>query len=141
MSKPGRAIVFSVMRSRVRAKTRLAGIVAISMILTAMQAETPGASGIEGSVATSPAHGGPTRMGEDDTAPVPNTTFEVLRDTSPITTFVTDAAGRFHVALPPGRYKVGMQEKKKIGRCGPFEVEVTAGSFKKVHWMCDSGMR
>jgi hypothetical protein len=107
-----------------------------------MRAESPGASsGIEGSISVSPSHGGPTRLGEDDSAPAANTTFEVLHDTTLVTTFVTDAAGKFRVALPPGRYKIGMQEKKKIGRCGPFDVEVAAGSFKKVHWDCDSGMR
>jgi hypothetical protein len=44
--------------------------------------------------------------------------------------------------LPAGHYTVSIKERKgKIGRYGPFEVDVVAGEMKKVEWSCDTGMR
>jgi hypothetical protein len=57
-------------------------------------------------------------------------------------TFKTDAEGKFRVALPPGQYRVSRANwRGRIGRYGPFEVEVAPGEVTTVRWICDSGMR
>jgi len=59
-----------------------------------------------------------------------------------VTSFTTDDQGRFRISLPAGHYTVSIKERKgKIGRYGPFEVDVVAGEMKKVEWSCDTGMR
>jgi hypothetical protein len=98
-------------------------------------------SGIEGSVSISPIRGGPSRPGVPDSAPLANTQFVVENAAGLVVTFKTDEAGRFRVPLAAGRYTVRTAVLKRIGRCGPFEVEVDATGFKKLQFDCDSGMR
>ena len=120
----------------------LAGLLLISFAPGQMNAQTPSiATGIEGVVSVSPIHGGPSRVGVADSAPLANTVFEVTNAAGVATTFTTDNAGRFRVPLPPGRYTIKKSDANKFPRCGPFEVEVTAAGFNKVMWECDSGMR
>jgi hypothetical protein len=64
------------------------------------------ASGIEGIVTISPVHGGPSKLGEVDSAPMANTSFRVASAGSVVTTFKTDANGYFKIGLPPGRYEI-----------------------------------
>jgi len=108
-----------------------------------MNAQTsPIATGIEGVVSIGPTHGGPTRAGESDSAPLANFSFEVASAAGEVTVFTTDASGRFRISLAPGRYSIKARDlRTKFPRCGPFDVEVTADGFKKVQWECDSGMR
>jgi len=109
-----------------------------------MNAQTsPIATGIEGIVSVGPIHGGPSRVGVPDSAPLANAAFEVVNDAGAVTTtFTTDASGQFRIPLAPGRYSIKAQSPKtKLGHCGPFEVEVTTDGFRKVQWECDSGMR
>jgi hypothetical protein len=98
-------------------------------------------SGIEGSVSISPIRGGPERVGVPNSGPMRNTQFVVENASGPVATFKTDEEGRFRVPLPAGHYTVRTAEIKKIGRCGPFTVEVDAAGFKAVQFSCDSGMR
>ena len=98
-------------------------------------------TGIEGSISVSPIHGGPSRLGETDSAPLAHVAFDVATDAGVVASFTTDAEGHFRVEVPPGRYTVKMHEKKKIGGCGARTVEVTAEGFAKVHWQCDTGIR
>ena len=123
---------------------KLVGLAGLALLLMSpMEAETnPAASGIEGSAVVSPIHGGPTKMGETDSAPLANTSFRVESATGFSTTFQTDAHGQFKVALPPGRYSVLTQQIGIKSRgCGLNDVEVTAGVFKKIQLNCDSGLR
>ena len=114
-----------------------------SLFAVSAMAETPPLStGIEGTVSIGPTHGGPTRQGESDSAPLAAAVFEVTSGAGAVTTFTTDGSGHFRIPLAPGRYSIKPQGvKKKIGGCGPFEVEVTVAGFNKVHWECDSGLR
>lgn len=80
-------------------------------------------------------------MGVANSAPLAHTQFVVENAAGVVVTFKTDEEGRFRVPLSPGRYSVRRAEMKKIGRCGPFQVEVEAGGFKQVQFACDSGMR
>jgi carboxypeptidase family protein len=120
-----------------------AALLLLSFVASQMDAQPSALStGIEGVVSIGPTHGGPTRAGEADSAPLANAVFAVANDAGAVTTFTTDASGHFRVALPPGRYSIKRTDvKMKLGHCGPFEVEVTADGFKKVQWDCDSGMR
>jgi len=104
-------------------------------------ASPPPGTGIEGSVSISPIRGGPSKVGVPNSAPLGNTQFVVENAAGIVVTFQTDEEGRFRVPLSPGRYTVRSAAVKKIGRCGPFEVEVEAGGFKQVQFACDSGMR
>ena len=59
--------------------------------------------------------------------------------TSP--TIVTDAAGRFRVALPPGVYTVvGQPVEGLMGNPGPLEVEVGGGDVT-IELSYDTGIR
>jgi hypothetical protein len=98
-------------------------------------------SGIEGLVSLAPAHPGPVRPGMQSSVPMAGATFVVMSAAGAAADFTTDAQGEFKVFLPPGHYSVTKKEPQKIGRCGPFEVDVVAGQMTKVEWRCDSGMR
>ena len=125
-----------------RTRWRIFAVMLFSLLTGSMQAQ-PGslATGIEGVISVSPIHGGPSRLGEKDSAPLANVAFDVVNDTTVVTSFTTDAAGKFRVSLPPGHYSIRQREKKKIGGCGTFQAEVTAAGFAKVHLDCDTGIR
>jgi Prealbumin-like fold domain len=99
-------------------------------------------TGIEGVITISPSHGGAVRPGITNSKPLANTTFVVNNATGTVAEFTTDNQGQFKIALAPGPYWVARKgEQHKIGRYGPFDVDVTAGQMAKVEWRCDSGMR
>lgn len=99
-------------------------------------------TGLEGMIFVGPIRGGPSRVGVSDSAPLANTGFVVMKGSDVVTSFTTDDQGRFRVSLPAGHYTVSIKEQKgKVGRYGPFEVDVAAGETKKVQWNCDTGMR
>ncbi len=98
-------------------------------------------TGVEGVVRISPARGGPIRQGEEGSIPLPAVAFAVMKETEQVATFITDAEGRFRIALPPGTYQAAPVSQPKIGHYGPFNFEVTEGKVTSVEWLCDSGMR
>ena len=99
-------------------------------------------TGVEGTISLGPIHGGPIRVGRPNAKPFANVEFVVLQSDRTVASFKTDEQGAFRVPLPPGHYTVAMKEKKpRIGRYGPFEVDVTPGQVTKVEWHCDTGMR
>lgn len=102
---------------------------------------TTSESGLEGVITISPAHGGAIRVGEQNSKPLANVPFVVANDNGAIAEFTTDGQGQFKVTLPAGHYSVTRKGQGKIGRCGPFDVDVNAGQVTKVEWRCDSGMR
>ena len=85
---------------------------------------------------------GPVRKGSEspNAAPLPNARFTAPSDEKAITTFTTDADGRFQVSLKPGRYSVLLAENRFPKPCGPFEVTLESGKTTNVEWRCDSGM-
>jgi hypothetical protein len=120
----------------------LAGLLSLSYVLPQMNAQAPTpSSGIEGVILVGPIHGGPSRAGVADSAGLANVTFDVTNAAGALTTFTTDESGHFRIPLPPGHYSIKRRNPKKMEHCGPFEVEVTVGDFKKLHWECDSGIR
>jgi hypothetical protein len=99
-------------------------------------------TGIEGLITISPSHGGAVRPGMTNSKPLINTTFVVSNATNAVAEFTTDDHGRFRIAVAPGRYSVARKsDQHKIGRYGPFDVDVTPGQMTKVEWRCDTGMR
>lgn len=99
-------------------------------------------TGIEGVITVGPTHGGPARIGVPDSKPLANMTFVVKNEQSVVTSFTTDDQGRFRISLTSGHYTVSAKDMHpKIGRYGPFDVDVVAGQMTKVAWSCDTGMR
>ena len=122
-----------------------AGVFALTAMTTRLvdaQTEPRSTSGIQGVITISPAYPGPTRVGVPNSKPLSNTSFTVQSAAGALTTFTTDAEGRFRVPLPPGHYTVSLKDgQPHVGRFGPFEVDVTGGKITTVAWQCDSGMR
>lgn len=110
-----------------------------------MCAQTPGntaGTGFEGVIFISPKRGGPVKPGAANSAPLRDTEFIVRNGAEAVATFKTDAEGKFRVSVPAGHYTVSRANwTGRIGRYGPFEVDVAAGQVSKVQWVCDSGMR
>jgi hypothetical protein len=118
-------------------------LILFSPMSVAQTTPTPSAaSGIEGVISVSPAHGGPTRIDEPNSRPITNVAFSVQNESGTVTDFTTDDQGHFQVSLPPGHYTVSLKDRKGgVGRFGPFDADVVAGQTTKVQWTCDSGMR
>jgi hypothetical protein len=111
------------------------------LVATMLFASEP-QTGIEGVITVGPVHGGPTRIGVPDSRPLANATFIAQKEKGTATSFTTDDEGRFRIWLEPGHYSVSLKaEKRRIGRYGPFEVDVVPGQTTKVEWRCDTGMR
>lgn len=109
--------------------------------MAATPTASPLSSGIEGVILISPSRPGPIRKDQPDAAPAANVTFAVMREDARITSLITDAEGRFHVALPPGHYTVLRNDPgARIGHWR-FEADVKAGEVTSVRWIADSGMR
>jgi hypothetical protein len=50
-----------------------------------------------------------------------------------VASFTTNGQRRFPISLAPGHYTVSMKDKKgKIGRYGPFDIDVIAGQMTKL---------
>jgi hypothetical protein len=104
-------------------------------------AQKPGTTGLEGQIRIGSTHGGPIHQGVDDSQPLANAVFVVKQGERVVASFETDGQGRFHVALPAGKYFVSKKDWKGIGGSyGPFEVDIVSGQVKKVEWKCDTGM-
>jgi hypothetical protein len=99
-------------------------------------------TGVEGVITLGPTHGGPSRPGIPDSKLFASATFVVENEKGVVTSFATDDQGRFRISLAPGHYTVSLKDKNpKIGRYGPFDVDVVAGQMTKVGWYCDTGRR
>jgi len=116
-------------------------LVLIVMTSFAGQTQSESATGLEGVITISPIQPGPTREGVPNSAPLANAAFEVSNEKGMLTSFTTDAQGRFRLVLAPGHYTVSQRGKTGIRHCGPFDVDVVTGKMATVEWECDTGMR
>lgn len=105
------------------------------------QTQPQSATGIEGVIRVGPVVPGPVREGMASSAPLSNAAFTVSSQDRPVTSFTTDAEGRFRVFLAPGHYRFSVNQKVGIRACGPFDVDVIEGKMLAVQWECDTGMR
>ena len=111
------------------------------MTVAATPTPSPPSSGIEGVIMVSPSRPGPIRKDVPSAAPAANVTFVVMKADERVASLTTDAEGRFHILLPPGRYTVLREDPgARIGHWR-FEVEVKVGEITAVRWVGDSGMR
>ena len=126
-------------------KLSLIAFLAFAGFCCAQMSPTPpaaaGETGIEGTITASPSHPGPVRPGMANSAPLANAPFVVRNESEPVAEFMTDDQGHFKLTLAPGHYGVARKNQSKVGRCGPFEVDVANGQITKVEWQCDTGMR
>src|SRR5215468_7227104 len=111
--------------------------------LASTESDSSRGSGIEGVVMVSPIWPGPIKKGSEkpNVAPVASAVFSVANKKGTVTSFTTDADGRFRLSLSPGRYVVSLAEHRFARPCGPFEIDVESGKMTKVEWRCDSGMQ
>ena len=122
-------------------------LVAVAVLLAACG---PGPSPVASPVGaiSGTANAGPTcpveRPGDPACAPRPLAGATILiRDAtgSDVATILTDAAGRFRVALPPGVYTViGQPVEGLMGNPGPVDVDVGEGDIT-VELSYDTGIR
>jgi hypothetical protein len=109
--------------------------------LAMAQTQSESGTGIEGVITIGPVVPGPVREGMASSAPLGNFSFSVANEKGPITSFATDAQGRFRISLAPGHYTISASRKIGIRGCGPFDVDVVSGKMTSVEWECDTGMR
>ena len=113
-----------------------------SIMMAEPTASPAAGTGLEGVIVVSPAHPGPSREGVADTAPLAHTAFIVQKANETVASFTTDEKGAFRIFLPPGHYTISKKSGvSRIGRFGPFEVDLVEGQITKVNWTCDTGMR
>jgi hypothetical protein len=118
------------------------GLLVMAACVSAAQTPSGSETGIEGVIAISPTKAGPVRADAPSSQPLANAAFVVENQKGEVASFTTDEQGRFRLPLAPGHYKVSLKDKtRRIGRYGPFEVDVVAGQMAKVEWQCDSGIR
>lgn len=122
------------------ASTSIIGAIFVALFSMTAAAESPGTSGIEGTVLVSPSRPGPITRDDPGVAPARNVLFQVKTGDTVVKSFTTDGEGRFRVALPPGNYVIQREGAGRIGRWR-FEAEVVAGKMTQVNWTADSGMR
>lgn len=111
------------------------------MVMADTPTPSPGPTGIEGVISVSPSRPGPLRKDGPSTAPAGNLQFVVKRAEARVTSFTTDAEGRFRISLPPGHYAVLREDPGAAIGHWQFEVDVIPGAIAKVNWTGDSGMR
>lgn len=120
----------------------LVTVLLILLPLMAMATTPPSIqTGLEGVISVSPSRPGPQRIDAPNIAPAPNVAFVVKRGETTVTSFTTDAEGRFRIRLDPGHYTVSREDPGAAIGHWRFEVDVVANEVTKVHWTGDSGMR
>jgi len=99
------------------------------------------ASGLHGTVVISPSQ--PVCMvGQPCSKPDPGDVLAFWRQGRRIATTRTDGAGRYRVALPPGRYTVTAPRHRGIGRgLNPHYVTVPKTRYSRVNFTLDIGIR
>ena len=114
------------------------------LLLASANAMTSSIStGISGTVHVSPAHPGPQRIGESGQKPMAGAKLRVLDANQRVVAHaVTDADGKFSVALAAGEYSVEVDTGgAALPRCGSADAKVQDGQIVQVELSCDSGMR
>lgn len=134
-------------------RTLLPLLAVICAVIPGANAGATVSSGIEGQVLI-----GPTcpavRAGDQKCADRPYRTTITIKslDGLEVARFTTDAQGRFHVALEPGRYLIKASSAKRMTvfpvkrttvmlELPPNQVEVMAGEFTDLKLVFDSGIR
>jgi hypothetical protein len=113
----------------------------------AQEPETPAdttSSGIGGQVFIGPTCGGPVSQNSStECADKPYAATIIVLDPAGqmVTSFITDAEGRFRFPLPPGEYILHPETTGKLPRAIDQQIIVVSGQFLTVTIMYDSGIR
>jgi len=114
------------------------------LLLAAIDAlAAPISTGISGAVHISPAHPGPQRIGDSGQKPMAGAKVQVFdANEHVVARAVTDADGKFSIALAPGEYSVEVDTSGAVlPRCGSADAKVQDGEVAQIELSCDSGMR
>jgi hypothetical protein len=117
---------------------------AVLLLLAGTNAmSAPISTGISGTVYVSPAHPGPQRIGESGQKAMAGAKVQVLDANQRVVAHaVTDADGKFSVALAAGEYTVEVDTGgAALPRCGSADANVQDGQVAQIELSCDSGMR
>jgi hypothetical protein len=120
---------------------RFAVLLVLAISFCMAHASSEPAAGVEGTITVGPVVAGPVREGMASSMPLANFTFAVANEKQSVTSFTTDAQGRFRVSLAPGHYTISASRKIGMHGCGPFDVDVVSGKMTTVEWECDTGIR
>ena len=113
-------------------------IVSMASFAPAYAVET----GIRGTVLWGPVKPGPSKVGQDDEAPL-RASFAVFDADNKVAEFESDRAGHFEVSLPPGAYTIVPDKSTPV----PFpesqktQVTVPEDGFVVVTIRLDTGMK
>jgi Carboxypeptidase regulatory-like domain len=125
---------------------RLLGCAVTSTLVTLLCAcgtpSTPstGHSGIAGVVVAGPQC--PAEVIGHPCPPKPiSATVTVTGPSGEVTTFTSDADGRFRIDLPPGTYELTTQGGNHPQLLQPVKVTVAAGTYTRVRLLLDTGIR
>ena len=113
-------------------------ILGVSTATTAFACDT----GIRGSVFWGPVKPGPSRLGQNEEAPL-RALFGVFQGEKKIVEFESDSRGHFEISLPPGDYTIVPDKKTPIPYAEQQKTRVTVpeGGFVDIEIRLDSGMR
>lgn len=96
---------------------------------------------LTGTVSVGPNCGGPQREGQQCTVPLVGIEVRLTdMNQRTVTIATTDAAGRFALSAPAGRYTLNAG-KTKLPKCPALEVELPLRPDRPLQIECDSGMR
>ena len=100
------------------------------------------ASGVSGVVNVSPSCGGPQRVDQDCSAPLPATGVQLFNASGSLAhSAVTGADGRFTIHAAAGDYELRVAVQGRFPRCRATAITIHEGQMARVEISCDSGMR
>lgn len=113
-------------------------ILGVGATMTVCACET----GMRGTVVWGPVKPGPSRLGEDDEAPL-KASFGVFAGEERIAEFESDSSGHFEISLPPGNYTIVPDKKTPIPYAEQQKTRVTVpeDGIIDIVIRLDTGMR
>jgi hypothetical protein len=123
--------------------TRFSGIISLMAFVALISAvlATAVSSGVSGKALIDPARPVCT-IDQPCSAPDPNEILAFWHGSRRAGTATTKADGTFRIALPPGFYRVTLPRRAGyMARLNPVQVRVLRGTFARVTFRVDAGIR
>jgi hypothetical protein len=120
---------------------KLGLVVTVALFLAGGAEAVAVPSGVHGIVTRGPI--APMCVAEQPcTQPAKNTTLLFSRYGHVVARAKTDDAGRYHLRLPSGTYRVGLTSTPKVGRgFEPDHVRIRTGRYVRLDFSIDTGIR
>jgi hypothetical protein len=120
---------------------KLGLVVTVALFLAGGAEAVAVPSGVHGIVTRGPI--APMCVAEQPcTQPAKNTTLLFSRYGHVVARAKTDDAGRYHLRLPSGTYRVGLTSTPKVGRgIEPDHVRIRTGRYVRLDFSIDTGIR